>query len=311
MATMKFFASIDELRQVVPGLEASLNDYELVPAYNRAVLKLKKVLTTTVFAQLETAWDNSQLTEPETTPTDEEKAAIAFLTPALGNLMTYHDFIFKVTRKKKEDVNYYKYELLQLRETYLDNYAIYMDSLLDYLDEKAPITAEGETSKFPGWTDSTSYKMRQSLLLKNADAFNLVLPTGGSAYFFQMIAPLQKQVIDTELLSRYKLADIPETIAETVNRFVAYRTMYKALRLCDYADLPQSMRQKLFVDDAKNKAPEAETIAERYANQFNAEADKFLRLIDLKIQEPADDVTEVANPADDFNLESDQSFVIC
>lgn len=314
MRKVNFFEDIKDLKEVAPGLDSN-SLTTLLPAYERASIKIKKVITDTVWAQLLAAYVKNTDSDTETNPTEEETTAIEFIQGALGNLIAFHDVMFKVISKKQENQSYYKYELQMIRESYLDNFSIYMDLLLDYLDLKAPVSVpeegeEAEASKFPTWVDSDTYKMRQSLILKNADDFNSVFPTGGSSYFFSMIVPLQNQVIESELIPRKALADMPSELAKTVKYFVAYRTMAKAAMLVDYADLPQSLRQKLYVDESKKKHQETETTAERYANQFNKEADSYLNKIDLKLQKPAADVVSVPTQYNSVNEETDQSFVI-
>lgn len=293
MRTFDFFEHIADFREVVPGIDASSVFEEMQASHERSKKKITDVITASLYNELLVA--HSGAADPEKTE------AIKLLQPAHGNLIAYFDIPNKVVAKKKEGVNYYKYELQKIEETYLDSFATFMDSLLDYLDANA--------AYFTDWANSNTYKNRQGLILKTADAFNNVFPTGGSAYFFSLIAPLQHQVIEIDILPRYALADIPETLTKTVEYFVAYKTMAKAALLVDYADLPKSLRQKLYLEESK-KQYENESMSERYANQFNAEADRYLAKIDFELQKPASDVNEVTPTSCSINDEDDQTYVI-
>jgi len=294
MRTFDFFGNIAEFKEVVPGIDSSTELKHMQASHERSKQKIAGILTPAIYNLLKGKFTGS--------PSEIEMAAIELLQGAHGNMIAYYELISKIISKKKEQISYYKYEIHMMQENYLDNFAINMDALLDYLDENEV--------DFNAWNETPIYLSRQNLILKTASEFNSVFPTGGSAYFFNLIVPLQTQVIESEILPRKKLADLPSDLAKTVQYFVAYRTMAKAARLVDYADLPQSLRQKLYVDDSKKNVTDSETVAERYANQFNAEANKYLQRIDMELSKPADTVSEIETPMEDFNLEDDKTFVI-
>lgn len=295
MRTFDFFADITDFVEVVPGIDKSTTLASMQASHERSKQKLISVLTAGIYDELKTGFGGVN-NDPEL------DQAIEYIQGAHGNMIAYFEMISKVIAKKKENVNYFKYEIHMMQENYLDAFAVHMDLLLDYLD--------ANTTYFDTWAASPTYTMRQSLVLKSANQFNSVFPTGGSGYFFNLATPFQSMVVETEILPRKKLADIPSDLLKTVQYFVAYRTMAKAVMLVDFVDLPKSMRQKLYAEESKKNSNDMETVSERYAKQFNAEADRYLHKIDLELQKPADDVSELAIPPDDFNLESDSTYVI-
>lgn len=294
MRTFDFFADIHDFKEVAPGIDSSLSLKGMQASHERSKQKLILVLTKTIYDQLKDAFLGA--------PTAEEAIAIEYIQGAHGNNISYFQVISKVISKKKEAVSYFKYELQKVEETYLDNFAVYMDLLLDYLD--------ATEASFEGWTDTDTYKKRQELILKTAAEFNEVFPTGGSAYFFSLMVPLQSMVIELDILPRVAIADIPTELEKTVKYFVAYKTMAKAALLVDYADLPKSMRQKLYIEEGKKKGQEMESTSERYSNQFDMEAKVYLQKIDMELNKPADDVTEIYPDYSGINEEDDQTYVI-
>lgn len=294
MRTFDFFADIADFKDVVPGIDSSTQLQHMQASHERSKQKIVSVIGAGLYDELKTAFTGA--------PDPEETEAIEFMQGAHGNLIAYFELISKVIAKKKEEVNYYRYEIQKMEETYLDNFAVNMDLLLDYLD--------ANTAFFTDWLNNETYLKRQDLILKSSVAFNEVFPTGGSAYFFSLIVPLQYQVIELDILPRVAVADIPAELTKIVQYYVAYRTMAKAVLLVDFADFPKSLRQKLYVEESKKKGQSTESPAERYANQFNAEAARYLAKIDFQLQKPSDDVTEVDAPYTDINEEDDQTYVI-
>jgi hypothetical protein len=295
MRTFDFFADINDFKEVVPGIESSTTFKSMMASHERSRQKLIHVLTAAIYTQLKDAFGAAA-------PGETLDTAVEFIQGAHGNLIAYFDLIPKIIAQKAENKNYYKYEIQMMQETYLDNYVVNMDLLLDHLD--------ANTTFFATWAATDTYKNRQKLMLKTANDFNSVFPTGGSAYFFSLITPLQNQVIETELAPRKAVADIPEALVKTAKYFVAYRTIAKAVRITDYADLPRSLRQKLYVEESKKKMLDSETSVEKFAKYCDTEANRYLNQIDLELQKPADDVSEISVPPDDFNLETDSTYVI-
>ncbi len=289
MRTFELFTTIREFRELVPGIDASTTLESMQPSFERASRKIKSVITPAIWDSIKEAND-----KPE---------AKLLLQSAVGNLIASFHHIIRVAEKKKEGVNFYKYELQTWFETYLDNYATYMDALLDYLDAKK--------DDFEGWAETETYKLRQTLLLKTADEFNKVFATGGSAYFFHLTCPLQEQVLDDEILPRVKIASIPAASLKTVKRLVAYRVMAMAVEQFDSADLPKSLRQKLYVDDSKNKHGGVDPVEIKYINSFNAKADGYLKSLDIELNKPPSDVTDIYVPEENINDEDNPFFVSC
>lgn len=292
--TFDFFKTNADFKEVVPGIESSTTLKSMQASHQRSKQKIAKIITPVIYEELRVVYVADD-------PDAKQAIAIDFLQGSHGNQIAYFEIVSKILRKKKEDVAYYKYEIQMQQENYLDAFAINMDELLDYMD--------ANSGSFTDWTGSDTYKLRQNLILKSADDFNKKLPTGGSAYFFNLITPLQNKVIQSEIVPRMKLDAIDPKVQQSLEYFVAYRTMADATCLVDYADFPRSMRQKLFIDESKKKGKEMENMNKYYCDKFNAEADKYLQQIDICLQ-TADTDTEISVPECGFNLESDKTYVI-
>ena len=147
-----FFASINDFREVVPGVDATTTFEEMQAAYERA----KKTI---IDAIGQAQWD--LLLVEYTTPADPIIAAVvANLQGAIGNRTYYNYLIFKVAGKKKEQISFFKYEIHSMEESYLDNYWVYMDSILTALT--------ANPAKFPDWAATDSAKTLDNLLVKTA-----------------------------------------------------------------------------------------------------------------------------------------------
>jgi hypothetical protein len=299
--TFDFFSSINDFKEVVPGVEASTTLSEMQAAFERAASTIKGMITPEVWAALKTAMADS---------TDDEKlkSAIAYLQGAIGNRTYYHHLIFKVVGKKKEQVTYYKYELQEMRETYLDNYWTYMDKLLELMDAS-------ETS-FDGWKDSKYYKLRQELIIKSAAEFSNSCTLGDSVYFFMLTIPLQLEIIDIHISSRKITAeswsDKPK-LERNIKRAVAYATAADAIRQFDYPDLPRSLRNDIYNESSKANGKQEDMVKTEIAKRFESKAETYWNMVDQERTVPDQDAggsTDIFIPAAEINDSSNSHFLM-
>ena len=289
------FTGIQDFRDIVPGIEASRELSEMEPAYEVACTRVQDVITSAIFDIIK-----AELTAD---PSAGEVLANALLClqGAVGNFTAYQHLIFDVISKKKEDQNLYKYELHEMQEAYLDNFANYMDRLLTLMDNN--------TGSFTGWTNTDVYNDRSMLILKSSKEFAKYYGTAGSEYFVMRTIYKQHEIIDDHILSRMDLADITGELEKPVKRFVAYAVVAAAVRELDYPDLPKSLRNDLYAEQSKKQGAQEEFIKERLWKIYEAKAEKYLNQVDLILSRPdADTTTIIVNEG--LNEPQDKSFLM-
>lgn len=299
--TFDFFSSINDFKEVVPGVEASTSLSEMQAAFERASSTIKGMITAAIWSTLKTALANN-------TEDEDLQTAIAYLQGAIGNRTYYHHLIFKVAGKKKEQVTYYKYELQDMRETYLDNYWTYMDKLLTHLD--------ANEAKFEGWTDTDFYKLRQELILKTSADFSKHCTLGDSVYFFMLTIPLQLEIIDVHIASRKitpaTWTDKPK-LERNIKRAIAYATAADAIRQFDYPDLPRSLRNDIYNESSKANGKQEDLVKTEIAKRFESKSETYLGLVDLERNIPDQDAgesTDIYIPAEEINDPSNSHFLM-
>ena len=295
-----FFASINDFREVVPGVDSSTQFEELQAAYERA----KKTIID-VIGQAQ--WD--VLLGEYTTPVDPIIAAVvANLQGALGNRTYYNYLIFKVAGKKKEQITFFKYEIHSMQESYLDNYWVYMDSILTAFTANA--------AKFPGWAATDSAKTLADLLVKTAYEFSKYVGIDETAYFFNRTVHLQLEVTDNDIASREITAatyeDKPK-LERNIKRAICYKTTALALMQFDYPDVPKSLRADIFNEFSKEKGLQEKHLKQKVAGMFFQKADEYFKLVDYELNQPDEDAgesTDIFIPSEDINDINDKFFLI-
>lgn len=301
MRTFDFFNNINDFKEVVPGVEASTTLSEMQAAFERAAAVIKGMITDGIWSILSDAYFS--VTEDENLQT-----AIAYLQGAIGNRTYYHHLIFKVVGKKKEQVTFYKSEIQEMRETYLDNYWTYMDKLLAYLDE--------HKASFEGWTDTEFYKLRQELILKTAGDFSKHCTLGDSVYFFMLTIPLQLEVIDFHIAARKITPDTwaaKPKLERNIKRAVAYATAADAIRQFDYPDLPRSLRNDIYNETSKKNGKQEEWVKTEISKIFESKSETYFSLVDQERSVPdqaAGGSPNIYIPAEEINDSSNSHFLM-
>jgi len=299
--TFDFFSNINEFKEVVPGVEASTTLTEMQAAFERASSTIKGMITDTIWSALKTAM-------AENSADEKLKSAIAYLQGAIGNRTYYHHLIFKVVGKKKEQVTFYKSEIQEMRETYLDNYWTYMDKLLAVMD--------ANEASFDGWKETDYYKLRQELILKTAGDFSKHCTLGDSVYFFMLTIPLQLETIDVHIASRKitpdSWTDKPK-LERNIKRAVAYTTAAAAIRQFDYPDLPRSLRNDIYNETSKKNGKQEEWVKTEISKIFDAKSETYWSLVDQERAIPdqaAGESTNIFIPAEEINDSSNSHFLM-
>lgn len=294
-AITDIFSGIKQFMDVVPGIEASKELSEMEPAYEVACTRIQDVITLAIF----------DIIKAELTAAPSGGAVIAnallYLQGAVGNYTMYQHLIFDVISKKKEEQNLYKYELHEMQEAYLDNFANYMDRLLTLMDNN--------TGSFTGWTDTDIYIDRAKLVLKSSKDFAKWYGTAGSEYFVMRTIYKQHEIIDENILPRMTLAEITGELEAPVKRYVAYSVVASAIRELDYPDLPKSLRNDIYNESSKKQGYQEQFVKERLWKTYEAKAEKYLNKVDLILNRPDADITTII-VNEGLNAMEDKTFLM-
>lgn len=295
-----FFSTINDFIEVVPGVDASTQLEEMQAAYERA----KKTI---IDAIGQAQWD-VLLAEYGTAADPIIASGVAQIQGALGNRTYYNYLIFKVSGKKKEQISFFKYEIRAMQETYLDNYWVYMDTLLTLFT--------ANPAKFPGWVTTDMSKTLVDLFVKTAYEFSKYCGLDESAYFFNRTIHLQLEVTDTDIASRQieaaTYAGKPK-LERNIKRAICYKTTALALMQFDYPDVPKSLRADIFNEFSKEKGAQEKHLKQKVAGMFFAKADTYLELIDYELNQPDQDAGESPDiyiPTLDVNEPGDKHFLM-
>ena len=200
------FSTTADMRQYTSGLDASTPFVNILPSVKSAQRHISNLLTSKIFSLLT---DNSLLKE------------------AIANMAMYNYISFDVIEKRTQQKDIYKHELENMKLSYL-NYSqgalaeLFVD--LETIDE---------------WKDSTLYKLRESLLVRDVEEFNNFYPIDNNNYFFTLMSPLQSEVIDTYIRG----LDISEhRDNKLLKRSCVLLTLSMALERFDFSVLPHTLR---------------------------------------------------------------------
>lgn len=299
--TFEFFNAIDDFKEVVPGVESSTRFSEMQASFERAKQIILGIIGQTI-------WDSLKADFASTSDGDK-KTAWEFLQGALGNRTYFQYLIFKLMGKRKEEVDYRKYEIQAMQEVYIDNYWLYMDKLLPFLDTNP-------SEKFAAWLQTDMYKTRDSLFMKTAAEFSKYCNLDYSEYFFFRTLNLHVEVMDVDISSR-KITTTTfannAKLERNIKRAIAYRTMSNAIMQLDYTDLPRSLRNDIYNELSKRTGHREEYVKSAIAKRFAQKSDDYFSLVDIELQKPDQDAGEstyVYIPPEDVNDEDNQHYLM-
>ncbi len=123
----------------------------------------------------------------------------ALLTPlrtAVANRTLANNAVFNAHQKRVAGTDVYKYEVEQMRRSYIENYYNAMDSLLTVLTHLREDDAIGSI-----WRKTRYYALISSCRLQTPDDFDSIYNIDGSCLFFFRTLPIQREVLAASLLS--------------------------------------------------------------------------------------------------------------
>jgi hypothetical protein len=225
-----FFQGTADLKEVVPGIGASVSLDELNGSAITAKKQICDILPVAIYNAIK-AGDDA-----------EKKQA---LSAALANLTMAKQIPFDAIKFRKSSVAFYKNEQEASRRMYMENYYNSMDTLLSLIQD----TDE--------WKATAFYTRSQNLKIASMSEFDALYPIDQSFLFFFRTISIQEEIIDEDLSSYFEQAAEKETETKRLKRALAMMVVASAINRFDPIELPATIRS-LFDDSSISRSGEGE-----------------------------------------------------
>jgi len=206
---------------------------------------------------------------------DNEKEA---LRSAMANLTLARQSVFDSITRRKANIAVYKNELEAMKRSYLENYYLAMDTLIQLLEE--------ENNDSSNWKNSRYAKILSSVQITKTEDFDIIYPIDLSFLFFFRTIPLQKESLDEGLNAYFdKIDTLDDAAMAMINLALAKKTVSKALRRFDILEFPPTIRN-LFEDSKESRSGKDEhDSAISLANDLDNDVSSLLSNIDTIISD--------------------------
>ena len=222
MILKDLFSDISGFAEFVPGIDANTNLSSLNSHAVTAYKRIANIISVPVYEKI---------------LEKKEDKLYDHLRTALANLTMANDTVFDVVRKRKANIEIYKYEQEALRRAYYENYYNAMDSIISLLNASEDL----------GWDETRYYRMLEKLQIKTTEDFDLLYCIDLSYLFFFRCIPIQVEVLE-EILSGYvDRAKNKPSVLPLINRALAKMVVSVALTRFDILEFPSTIRN-LFID---------------------------------------------------------------
>jgi len=227
----------------------------------------------------------------------QDQALTVPLKTAVANRTMAGNAVFAAYQQRKAGTDVYKYEMEQMRRSYMENYYNAMDSLLDiicHLVDEDPIAT--------AWHASPYGQLLGQCRITSPMQFDMTYNIDGSALFFFRTLPIQKEVTDSCLGTYYDKAQDNSRVTGMLNLALCKKVVATALRRFDILECPATVRN-LF-DDSKvsGQRKDERQQADLLADRLDGEADALIDTIDTLLT--ADTTPDISSYSA-FNREDD------
>lgn len=178
----ELFSTLKDFQTMVSGVDSSVDFSTLNSSAISAKKQIVNILSANVYKQLLAG--EGELKE--------------ILQLAVGNPTMAKNILFDVIRKRKADVDIYKYEMENMRRFYIDNYFNAMDSLISI--------TENDPQDQMKWKETPYCKLRDKLKIKSTDEFNLLYPIDSFYLFFFRTIPIENEILDDTVSGHFSRA---------------------------------------------------------------------------------------------------------
>lgn len=278
MILKDLFSDISGFAEFVPGIDANTNLSSLNSHAVTAYKRIANIISVPVYEKI---------------LEKKEDKLYDHLRTALANLTMANDTVFDVVRKRKANIEIYKYEQEALRRAYYENYYNAMDSIISLLNG----------SKDLGWDETRYYRMLEKLQIKTTEDFDLLYCIDLSYLFFFRCIPIQVEVLEETLSGYVDRAKNKPLVLPLINRALAKMVVSVALNRFDIFEFP-SMILNLFIDSKVMRygTQEQQRLLSLSA-ELREQANSLIKDVDLLLTDSEDTDIETETS---FNLPEDK-----
>lgn len=280
----ELFLTQKDFMEVVSGTDANDTFTNLNGSASSARKQISAILTSLLYMDI-VAGDDNELKD--------------YLRIAMGNFTMAKDISFGVFRRRKAGVDLYKNEMEKMQRAYIDNYYNAMDSLIEHL--------EADKEDKLRWKETPYCKLRESLIIKSADEFNLLYPIDGSYLFFFRTIPLQRELLDETLSGYFERTKEKAEMTTRLKRALAQLTVATAIRQFDIQEMPATIRNLHDDSSAQRQAGNEQSRLLKLAGQLVSKATDTIKNIDLALTDPESGNVETETS---FNEPDDKIFLM-
>lgn len=256
------FKDFGTFSKYAPGVETNMDLNDLLSSGITARKRVETIITAEVF--------NAIVGNPD-------DALIEALRSAIANMTMASQLIFDSIKRRKNQVDVYKYEIEGMKRSYMDNYYNAMDSIIQRL-MSVEINSEDSSSPAAIWRKSRFYKIIDVCKIRSTEEFDAVYPIDLSYFFFFRLLPLQKETLDERLSAYYDRLtdDNRERIAPILTLALVKKTVAKSLRRFDILEFPPTIRNLFDDSHASRSGKDEHDAALDLADRLDLEAEELI-----------------------------------
>lgn len=264
----EIFHNLSTFSRYAPGVETNMDLNDLQSSGLTAKKRVETVISSAVFKTI--------LKE------DEESPLLEGLRSAMANRTMAVQLVFDSINRRKNDVNLYKYEVEDMKRSYMENYCNALDTIVQLLMD-AEVSSDDTTSPAALWRKTRYFGLLDSCEIKTMPDFDVIYPIDASYLFFFRTIPLQKETLD-ELLAVYfqKLnEDNTERVRPMLLLALVKKTIAKSLRRFDILEFPPTIRNLFDESHANRNGKDEHDAALSLADRLDREAEELLANADI------------------------------
>lgn len=256
------FKDFGTFSKYAPGVETNMDLNDLLSSGITARKRVETIITAEVF--------NAIVGNPD-------DVLIEALRSAIANMTMASQLIFDSIKRRKNQVDVYKYEIEGMKRSYMDNYYNAMDSIIQRL-MSVEINSEDSSSPAAIWRKSRFYKIIDVCKIRTADEFDSIYPIDLSYFFFFRLLPLQKETLDERLSAYYDRLtdDNRERIEPILTLALVKKTVAKSLRRFDILEFPPTIRNLFDDSHASRSGKDEHDAALDLADRLDLEAEELI-----------------------------------
>ena len=287
------FKDFGTFSKYAPGVETNMDLNDLLSSGITARKRVETIITAEVF--------NAIVGNPD-------DALIEALRSAIANMTMASQLIFDSIKRRKNQVDVYKYEIEGMKRSYMDNYYNAMDSIIQRL-MSVEINSEDSSSPAAIWRKSRFYKIIDVCKIRSTEEFDAVYPIDLSYFFFFRLLPLQKETLDERLSAYYDRLtdDNRERIEPILTLALVKKTVAKSLRRFDILEFPPTIRNLFDDSHASRSGKDEHDAALDLADRLDLEAEELISNADTLLATDAS-VDFCSNSA--YNLPDDKIIML-